>query len=112
MLFERLRELRKRLADERGVPPYIVFSDVALRQMARFYPATGREFARISGVGERKLAEFGPLFLAEIDQHVRLNPRQMFADETMEALEDLANSTVIALCEGDEDELSGSEDAE
>ena len=39
-LFENLRQLRKQLADERGVPSYIIFSDVALRQMARFYPAS------------------------------------------------------------------------
>ena len=43
--------LRKTLADERGVPPYIVFSDVALRQMARNYPQSEAEFLRISGVG-------------------------------------------------------------
>src|SRR5262249_30400218 len=39
-LFDRLRRVRKRLADERGVPAYIVFSDVSLRQMARYYPTT------------------------------------------------------------------------
>ena len=43
-LFERLRRLRKTLADERFVPAYIVFSDVALRQMARYYPASRRGF--------------------------------------------------------------------
>ena len=66
VLFDRLRRLRKQLADERDVPAYIVFSDVALRQMARDYPANEREFARISGVGEKKLREFGDVFLAEI----------------------------------------------
>jgi ATP-dependent DNA helicase RecQ len=80
-LFERLRSLRKRLADERGVPPYIVFSDVALRQMARLYPATERDFARISGVGERKLAEFAQVFLAEIADYLNNHPRQVFADD-------------------------------
>ncbi len=54
-LFEKLRALRKQLADERAVPPYIIFSDVSLRQMARFYPANDAEFSRISGVGEKKL---------------------------------------------------------
>jgi len=81
VLFGKLRELRKQLADERGVPPYIVFSDVSLRQMARFYPATDREFSRISGVGDRKLREFGALFLGEIAAHLQSNPRQMFADD-------------------------------
>ena len=55
-LFEKLRGLRKQLADERAVPPYIVFSDVSLRQMARFYPANEQEFSRISGVGEGSCA--------------------------------------------------------
>ena len=81
-LFERLRELRKRLADERDVPAYIVFSDVALRQMARNYPEAERDFARISGVGEKKLREFGEVFLTEIALHLATNPRQIFADES------------------------------
>jgi ATP-dependent DNA helicase RecQ len=85
VLFERLRELRKRLADERGVPPYIIFSDVALRQMARFYPADEREFTRISGVGDKKLREFGAVFLREIAAHVQTNARQMFADDSFAA---------------------------
>ncbi|MEP6708038.1 MAG: RecQ family ATP-dependent DNA helicase, partial [Pyrinomonadaceae bacterium] len=79
-LFDRLRRLRKTLADERGVPPYIVFSDVALRQMARYYPVHRQEFARINGVGERKLEEFGANFMAAIDAHLATNPRQHFAD--------------------------------
>ena len=78
-LFEKLRTLRKRLADERGVPPYIVFSDVALRQMARLYPVSEGEFVRISGVGERKLAEFGKTFMGEIARHLETYPRQTFA---------------------------------
>ena len=81
-LFERLRQLRKQLADERNVPAYIVFSDVALRQMARNYPASEREFARISGVGEKKLREFGTVFLAEIAAHLQSSPRQIFADDS------------------------------
>jgi ATP-dependent DNA helicase RecQ len=81
-LFERLRELRKRLADERDVPAYIVFSDVALRQMARNYPESERDFARISGVGEKKLREYGGVFLNEIARHLATNPRQIFAEES------------------------------
>ena len=82
VLFERLRELRKKLADERDVPAYIIFSDVALRQMARNYPQSEGEFARISGVGEKKLREFGKVFLAEIALHLAANPRQIFADDS------------------------------
>ena len=83
-LFERLRALRKSLADERGVLPYIVFSDVALRQMARNYPRNAGEFRRISGVGDRKLTEFGKVFMDEIAAHLQSNPRQMFADDSFE----------------------------
>jgi ATP-dependent DNA helicase RecQ len=82
ILFERLRELRKRLADERDVPAYIIFSDVALRQMARNYPESERDFARISGVGEKKLREFGEVFLNEIALHLATNPRQIFAEDS------------------------------
>jgi ATP-dependent DNA helicase RecQ len=85
VLFDRLRRLRKQLADERNVPAYIVFSDVALRQMARDYPASEREFARISGVGEKKLCEFGDVFLAEIATHLQTQPRQIFADDSFAA---------------------------
>ncbi len=66
VLFERLRGLRKKLANERSVPAYIIFSDAALRQMARDTPADVREFARVNGVGEKKLKEFGQVFLQEI----------------------------------------------
>lgn len=81
-LFEKLRALRKQLADDRAVPSYIIFSDVALRQMARFYPQTAGEFSRISGVGEKKLHEFGEAFLGEIAAHLQANPRQIFADDS------------------------------
>jgi ATP-dependent DNA helicase RecQ len=81
-LFEKLRQLRKQLADERGVPPYIVFSDVSLRQMARSYPQNEAEFSRISGVGEKKLREFGVTFMAEVAAHLRSNPRQAFAEDS------------------------------
>ena len=65
-LFERLRALRKRLADEAGVPPYIVFSDATLRDMCAKRPATEDEFLDVSGVGATKLARYGEAFLAEI----------------------------------------------
>jgi ATP-dependent DNA helicase RecQ len=83
-LFAKLRALRRQLAEERGVPPYIVFSDVSLRQMARFYPASDRDFARISGVGEKKLREFGEVFLAVISAHLQTHARQMFAEDSFE----------------------------
>jgi ATP-dependent DNA helicase RecQ len=84
-LFEKLRALRKQLADERSVPSYIIFSDVSLRQMARLYPTSEKDFARISGVGEKKLHEFGAVFLGEIAAHLQTNARQIFADDSFDA---------------------------
>ena len=65
-LFEELRVLRKRLAEERKVPPYVVFGDVSLRHMAAVYPRSREEFMRIHGVGEAKLDEYGPEFVEVI----------------------------------------------
>ena len=69
VLFERLRALRKRIADEAEVPPYIVFSDAALRDMCVKLPRTPDEFLEVSGVGEKKLARYGDDFLAEIAEY-------------------------------------------
>ena len=79
LLFERLRALRRQLADERGVPAYIIFSDVSLREMARKYPTNSTEFRRIPGVGEQKLKDFGGPFLSEIKNYLAANPRGDFA---------------------------------
>jgi ATP-dependent DNA helicase RecQ len=77
-LFERLRNVRRQLADERDVPAYIVFSDVALREMARAYPKTTAEFARVPGVGAQKLKDFSAPFIAEIADYLTTHPRQQF----------------------------------
>ena len=107
-LFERLRELRKKLADERDVPAYIIFSDVALRQMARNYPESESDFTRISGVGEKKLREFGEIFLREITEHLQASPRQIFAEESFvvpiaqrSSLGDTARETLRCFRAGD-----------
>jgi ATP-dependent DNA helicase RecQ len=70
VLFERLRVLRKRLADERRVPPYVIFHDGALKHMAASLPRTRDQLLRVPGVGERKVLDFGEVFLAEIAAHV------------------------------------------
>jgi len=80
ILFARLRELRKRLADERGVPAYIIFGDATLRQMAREYPARLADMEGITGVGEKKRAEFGATFAGAIAEFLQANSRQSFAD--------------------------------
>ena len=81
-LFHRLRQLRKTVADARDVPAYVVFSDVALRQMAREYPSNEREFLQISGVGNKKLQEFGDVFLKAIAEYMGTHSPQSFSKET------------------------------
>jgi ATP-dependent DNA helicase RecQ len=79
-LFEHLRALRRKLADERDVPAYVIFSDVSLREMARNYPTTETEFRRIPGVGEQKLKDFAQSFLGEIKNYLAANPQRTFSD--------------------------------
>jgi ATP-dependent DNA helicase RecQ len=65
-LFQRLRELRKRIADEQGVPPYVVFPDASLQAMAELRPQSEAQFARVPGVGSRKLEAYFAPFADEI----------------------------------------------
>jgi ATP-dependent DNA helicase RecQ len=68
-LFEALRELRRELAAEAQVPPYVIFHDATLREMAASRPASEDELGAISGVGTRKLEAYGDAFLAAIRRH-------------------------------------------
>jgi len=68
VLFEALRGLRRTIAEERGVPPYIVFSDASLRDMARLRPRSREALLEVKGVGEWKCETFGERFLALIRQ--------------------------------------------
>ena len=70
-LFESLRKLRKRLADEAGMPPYIIFNDASLREMAERQPTTLQEFATILGVGQAKLTRYGVQFVELIQQQAQ-----------------------------------------
>jgi ATP-dependent DNA helicase RecQ len=65
-LFQKLRSLRKQLADERSIAPYMVFADSTLKAMAQQQPQTLAEFAAISGVGSRKLIQYGDKFIEVI----------------------------------------------
>ncbi len=72
-LFEQLRILRKNLADQKGVPPFVIFSDVALQEMAYYFPQTKESFLRISGVGAMKLEQYGEKFMPIIRDYVLKN---------------------------------------
>ena len=68
LLYRELKILRKRLADAKGVPAYVIFSDATLQQMARFRPATEAEFLALSGVGPKKLQQYGESFIRLLSQ--------------------------------------------
>ena len=65
-LFERLRALRLRLAQEAAVPPYVIFHDATLAAMAAARPVTEEELLVLPGIGEKKLVTYGKAFLEEI----------------------------------------------
>ena len=65
-LFETLREIRKQLAEDSGVPPYIIFGDASLVEMCRERPASNEDFLEITGVGQVKLERHGEIFLEAI----------------------------------------------
>jgi ATP-dependent DNA helicase RecQ len=62
-LFESLRNLRADLANQQGVPPYIVFTDETLRELARLQPSTSSQFLSVKGVGEKRLSDYGQVFM-------------------------------------------------
>jgi ATP-dependent DNA helicase RecQ len=72
-LFEELRALRKRIADHRGVPPFVIFGDVTLQQMATYFTQRSESLSRIPGVGAAKLDQFGQEFLSVIRRYAREN---------------------------------------
>lgn len=71
-LFQKLREVRKALADAQEVPPYVIFNDTTLLDMSKMKPKTGDEMLQISGVGQHKLGKYGEQFLAAIREHLAL----------------------------------------
>ena len=75
-LFEALRTVRKRLADSEKVPPFVIFSDSALKDMAAKRPLTHETFLAVNGVGEHKLKKYGDVFLAAIENFLAENPGQ------------------------------------
>lgn len=72
-LFEKLRALRKQIADAKGLPPFMIFSDVSLQEMAHYFPKDKNNFSRIEGVGSRKLESFGDAFLEVINNYIKEN---------------------------------------
>ncbi len=82
-LFEELRKLRTSKANEMGLPPYLVFGDAALRDMARRRPSTPEGFLKVSGVGKKKCDDFGDEFTAVIRAHCEAKGLKMDVTPSM-----------------------------
>ncbi|WP_094227236.1 DNA helicase RecQ [Methanolobus psychrotolerans] len=80
-LFDKLKELRISMAQMQDVPPYIVFADTSLRQMAARKPRSKEELLKITGVGEYKLKKYGDTFLKEIAKYCDEKEKNHSADE-------------------------------
>ena len=69
-LFDKLSELRKKIAADTGLPPYVIFHDNTLRQMEAVLPKELKELRSITGVGNAKLEKYGEIFLTAIKEHI------------------------------------------
>lgn len=74
VLFERLRTVRKAIAEEKNVPPFVIFSDKTLHEMSSCFPLDESSMLLITGVGEVKLSRFGDQFIVVIKEYVNENP--------------------------------------
>ena len=83
-LFRELAALRKRIADQQGVPAFVIFGDKSLREMARKAPSNRQDFAQISGVGEAKLRELSGPFIRTIRDYVKANGQAQFDEPEQE----------------------------
>jgi ATP-dependent DNA helicase RecQ len=73
VLFQKLRQLRKQLADAQSVPPYVIFGDSTLRLMTQMKPKTKEEFSKLAGVGSHKLTQYGDKFIKVIKAYLQEN---------------------------------------
>ena len=73
-LFQELKLLRRELAEEKNVPPYVIFSDKSLHEMCRLFPVNESEFLQVNGVGEKKLIDYGEIFINKINSYLKENP--------------------------------------
>lgn len=99
-LFELLRVKRKQIADQKGIPPFVIFADSSLIQMATDFPQTENELLKISGVGVKKLESYGSTFLSIIKNYVKNNDVKLKTDKRtlriQKSLLDEARHRVVA----------------
>ena len=109
-MWERLRERRRQLASEQGLPAYVIFHDATLMDMAEKRPATLSAMANISGVGAAKLEKYGQIFLDEInakqgDVHEVESPDAIRAQILKHALNGVSVDEISTKCGLEDDEL-------
>jgi len=80
VLFDLLKNLRKKIAKEKKLPPYVIFQDPSIEEMATVYPTTKEELAQINGVGMGKVEKFGKPFLEIINKYVEENEIETASD--------------------------------
>ncbi|MCS6824570.1 MAG: DNA helicase RecQ [Cytophagaceae bacterium] len=97
VLFELLKSLRKKVAKEKGVPPYVVFQDPSLEEMATVYPTTKEELSRINGVGSGKIAKFGKVFYEFIAKYVEEHNIETVNDVVVKNFVDRSNIKIFII---------------
>lgn len=95
VLFEKLRSLRKQIADEKNFPPYVVFNDKTLQEMTSKFPRNNAQFLGIKGVGEQKLEDYGELFLEVINNYVEENGVNLGVNSNGEKMSDKLKSNYL-----------------
>ncbi|MGB0777973.1 MAG: DNA helicase RecQ [Flavobacteriaceae bacterium] len=86
-LFDRLRQLRLNIAQEKGIPAYLVFNDASLKQMESEKPISDEEFMHIDGVGKQKFRDYGAAFINEIQEFTQTKPKVKKKDTYKETLD-------------------------
>lgn len=82
-LFEELRSVRKQIASEENVPPFVIFSDMTLKDMCIKLPTDEENFLLVSGVGKSKLQRYGQAFISTIDHYCKTNPNRLSQRQSM-----------------------------
>jgi ATP-dependent DNA helicase RecQ len=93
-LFELLKGLRKKVGKEKNLPPYVIFSDVALEEMATVYPTTEQDLTQITGVGQGKAGKFGKAFVELIAKYIKENDIETGMDVVIKTTGDKSRNKI------------------
>ena len=96
-LFELLKGLRKKVAKQKGLPPYVIFQDPSLEEMAIIYPTTKEELSQINGVGRGKVSKFGQPFIEAIKNYVIENEITTASDVVIKSAIDKSKNKIYII---------------